>query len=159
MTARALPTRTLPPHPDLRQIRRQAKQLLDGFIRGDGADVAEVTAHYHGARAATFALHDAQLAIARAYGFESWPKLKAAVQGVTIQRLTDAVRARDLRRVRAMLRLRPELVMEVRYDQLEGLRFRHTVQFERWRPDREPRSCTFAQLDTPVAYDLADVLA
>ena len=47
--------------------------------------------------------------IARAYGFESWPKLKAAVHGVTIERLTDAVRARDLRRVRAMLRLRPEL--------------------------------------------------
>ena len=109
MTARALPTRTLPPHPDLRQLRRQAKALLDGFIRGDGAAVTEVTAHYHGADAATFALHDAQLVIARAYGFESWPKLKAAVQGVTIERLTDAVRARDRRRVRAMLRLRPEL--------------------------------------------------
>jgi ankyrin repeat protein len=109
VTARALPTRTLPPHPDLRQLRRQAKQLLAGFIRGDGAAVAEVTAHYHGAEAATFALHDAQLVIARAYGFESWPKLKAAVQGVTIERLTGAVRARDLRRVRAMLRLRPEL--------------------------------------------------
>jgi ankyrin repeat protein len=109
VTAPALPTRTLPPHPDLRQLRRQAKALLDGFIRGDGATVAEVTAHYHDADAATFALHDAQLVIARAYGFESWPKLKAAVQGVTIERLTDAVRARDLRRVRAMLRLRPEL--------------------------------------------------
>jgi hypothetical protein len=100
VTTRALPTRTLPPHPDLRQIRRQAKQLLDGFTRGDGAAVAEVTAHYHSAQAATFALHDAQLVIARAYGFESWPKLKAAVQGVTIERLADAVRARDLRRVR-----------------------------------------------------------
>jgi ankyrin repeat protein len=83
--------------------------LLDGFIRGDGEVVAEVTAHYHGAKVATFALHDAQLVIARAYGIESWPKLKAAVQGVTIERLTDAVRARDLRRVRAILRLRPEL--------------------------------------------------
>ena len=109
MTARALPTRTLPPQPNLGQIKRQAKQLLHGFIRGDGAAVAEVSAHYHGADAATFALHDAQLVIARAYGFESWPRLKAAVQGVTIERLTDAVRARDLRRVRAMLRLRPEL--------------------------------------------------
>jgi ankyrin repeat protein len=83
--------------------------LLDAFIRGGGAAVAEVAAHYHGADAATFALHDAQLVIARTYGFESWPRLKAAVQGVTIERLTDAVRARDLRRVRAMLRLRPEL--------------------------------------------------
>src|SRR5262245_19243097 len=107
MTARGLPTRTLAPHPDLRQLRRQAKELRAGFIRGDAAAVAEVTAHFHDADATTFALHDAQLAIARAYGFESWPKLKAAVQGVTIERLTDAVRARDLRRVRAMLHLRP----------------------------------------------------
>ncbi len=58
----------------------------------------------------------------------------------------------------SFVRLRPERVLEVRYDQLEGWRFRHTVQFERWRPDREPRSCTYEQLDTVSAYDLADVL-
>ncbi|GAA1445726.1 ATP-dependent DNA ligase [Leifsonia poae] len=56
------------------------------------------------------------------------------------------------------IRLRPERVLEVRYDQMEGMRFRHTAQFERWRPDREARSCTFEQLDRPIAYDLADVL-
>lgn len=55
--------------------------------------------------------------------------------------------------------LRPERVLEVRYDQMEGDRFRHTAQFERWRPDRDPRSCTFEQLEVPHAYDLADVLA
>jgi ATP-dependent DNA ligase len=54
--------------------------------------------------------------------------------------------------------LRPELVVEVRYDHMEGDRFRHTTQFVRWRADREPRSCTFAQLEEPVGYDLADVL-
>ncbi|MFZ7087698.1 ATP-dependent DNA ligase [Curtobacterium sp. RRHDQ10] len=54
--------------------------------------------------------------------------------------------------------LRPELVLEVRYDQMEGDRFRHTVQFERWRPDREARSCTFEQLEVPAAYDLSRVL-
>lgn len=58
----------------------------------------------------------------------------------------------------SFVRLRPERVLEVRYDQLEGDRFRHTVQFERWRPDREPRSCTYEQLDTAAAYDLGDVL-
>ena len=58
----------------------------------------------------------------------------------------------------SFVRLRPERVLEVRYDQLEGARFRHTVQFERWRPDREARSCTFEQLDRPIAYDLGDVL-
>lgn len=54
--------------------------------------------------------------------------------------------------------LRPERVVEVRYDHMEGVRFRHTTQFERWRPDREPESCTYAQLEVPVRYDLADVL-
>lgn len=56
------------------------------------------------------------------------------------------------------VRLRPERVLEVRYDQLEGDRFRHTVQFERWRPDREAASCTYDQLEQVAAYDLADVL-
>jgi len=55
--------------------------------------------------------------------------------------------------------LRPERVVEVRYDQMEGVRFRHTAQFMRWRPDREPRSCTYDQLEVPVKYDLADVLS
>ncbi|GAA2543467.1 ATP-dependent DNA ligase [Winogradskya consettensis] len=54
--------------------------------------------------------------------------------------------------------LRPERVVEVRYDYMEGLRFRHTAQFERWRPDREPASCTYEQLERPVRFQLADVL-
>ncbi len=54
--------------------------------------------------------------------------------------------------------LRPERVLEVRYDQMEGSRFRHTVQVERWRDDREPRSCTFDQLEVPAHYDLDAVL-
>jgi ATP-dependent DNA ligase len=55
--------------------------------------------------------------------------------------------------------LRPERVVEVRYDYLEGARFRHPPQFVRWRPDREPESCGYAQLDQPSPFDLADVLA
>jgi len=54
--------------------------------------------------------------------------------------------------------LRPERVVEVRYEHMEGVRFRHTAQFSRWRPDREPKSCTYAQLDEPVSFDLADIL-
>jgi ATP-dependent DNA ligase len=55
--------------------------------------------------------------------------------------------------------LRPERVVEVRYDYMEGARFRHTAQFVRWRPDRDPESCTYAQLERPVSFDLAGVLA
>jgi ATP-dependent DNA ligase len=54
--------------------------------------------------------------------------------------------------------LAPTRVVEVRYDHMEGPRFRHTAQFVRWRPDRDPLSCTFSQLDEPVSYDLDDVL-
>jgi ATP-dependent DNA ligase len=58
----------------------------------------------------------------------------------------------------SFVKLEPELVVEVRYDQMEGDRFRHTAQFVRWRPDRDPRSCTFAQLERPLAYDLDQVI-
>ncbi|WP_328951553.1 ATP-dependent DNA ligase [Streptomyces sp. NBC_00184] len=55
--------------------------------------------------------------------------------------------------------LRPERVLEVAYDHMEGDRFRHTTQFRRWRPDRTPGSCTYAQLEEVVRYDLAKVLS
>ncbi|MGV9798185.1 ATP-dependent DNA ligase [Mycobacterium sp. NPDC003449] len=65
--------------------------------------------------------------------------------------------------------LRPERVVEVRYDHMEGrpgaseatggrYRFRHTAQFNRWRPDRDPRSCTYAQLDQPVTFRLDEIV-
>jgi ATP-dependent DNA ligase len=54
--------------------------------------------------------------------------------------------------------LRPDRVLEVGYDHMEGERFRHTAQFKRWRTDRDPRSCRYDQLEEPVSYDLADVL-
>jgi ATP-dependent DNA ligase len=55
--------------------------------------------------------------------------------------------------------LRPERVLEVKYDAMEGRRFRHTAHFKRWRPDRDPTSCGYDQLEQPVSYDLASVLS
>ncbi len=55
--------------------------------------------------------------------------------------------------------LRPELVVEVGYDAMEGDRFRHTAQFRRWRPDRTPESCTYEQLERPLRFDVDEVLA
>ncbi len=54
--------------------------------------------------------------------------------------------------------LRPERVLEVGYDHMEGRRLRHTAQFKRWRPDRDPESCGYDQLEEPVSYDLTTVL-
>jgi ankyrin repeat protein len=110
MASRSLPTRTLPSKPDLNQLKRQAKELLAAVRAGQADVAAEVAAHYRGSDAATFALHDAQLVVARAYGFDSWPKLKAYVDGVTVAGLADAVRAGDMGKVRGMLAVRPELV-------------------------------------------------
>jgi ankyrin repeat protein len=110
MSPQSLPTRTLRERPDLDQLKRQAKELLAAFRAGQPDVAAEVQAHYHDADPATFELHDAQLVIARAYGFDSWPKLKAYVDGVTVTRLAEAVRAGDLAAMRAMLDARPELV-------------------------------------------------
>jgi len=53
--------------------------------------------------------------------------------------------------------LRIELVAEVAYEHLQGDRFRHTARFQRWRPDRDPSSCTYAQLDVPVPAELHDI--
>ena len=104
-----VPTRRMREHPDLEQLKRQAKELLRGFVAGKPAAVAEVRAHYHGAEASNFALHHAQLVLARSYGFESCSKLKAYVDGVTVHRLAEAIRANDLARVQAMLWARPEI--------------------------------------------------
>ena len=107
---RSLPTRKLREHPDLAQLKRQAKELLDAFSAGDDTAAAEINAHYHDASPLTFRLHNAQLVLARAYGFDSWPKLKAFVDGVTVKRFEEAARNGDLALLRAMLQQRSDLV-------------------------------------------------
>jgi ATP-dependent DNA ligase len=53
--------------------------------------------------------------------------------------------------------LRIERVCEVRYDHMQGDRFRHAAVFERWRPDRQPRDCRYDQLEVTTPYELAKV--
>ncbi len=104
------PTRAMRENPDIDQLKRQAKELLEAY-RGSAAEaVAEVTAYHRTADPETFALHEAQFVLARSYGFESWPKLKAAVDGVTAAKLYDAVQSADLDAVRELLTRRPEIV-------------------------------------------------
>ena len=76
----------------------------------------------------------------------------------TETRMPGAVSRWNAKKDLSWVPLRPELVVEIKYDQLEGRRLRHTGQFLRWRPDRDPLSCTYDQLDVPVRYDLAEVL-
>ncbi len=82
---KSLPTRVLPKHPDLDQLKRQAKELLEAVRAGGPDAVSEAAAPYPGADPQKFALHDAQLVLARAHGFHSWSRLKAYVSGGMIQ--------------------------------------------------------------------------
>jgi ATP-dependent DNA ligase len=76
----------------------------------------------------------------------------------TESRMPGAVSRWNAKKDLSWVPLRPELVVEIKYDQLEGRRLRHTGQFLRWRFDKDPRQCTYDQLDVPVRYDLAEVL-
>src|SRR5580704_19759075 len=85
--------RRLPPQPSWEQLRKQAKDLLEELRAGDPAA----------------ALHDAQRVLARAYGYPSWAKLKAFVDGANGARLAEAVQGGNIAQARALLRSRPEL--------------------------------------------------
>ncbi len=102
-------TRRLPEQPNLEQLRNQAKDLLKGYRSGDPAAAAEVRCFEWNPKGAPFALNDAQRVLARAYGFQSWTKLKAFVDGANIARFMEAVNQGDVGQVRSMLATRPEL--------------------------------------------------
>src|SRR5262249_57734374 len=53
--------------------------------------------------------------------------------------------------------LRPELVVEVAYEHMQGSRFRHLAQFRRWRTDKKPSDCTYAQLEVVPPQELAEI--
>jgi ATP-dependent DNA ligase len=55
--------------------------------------------------------------------------------------------------------LRPELVVEVNYEHLQGHRFRHMSHFKRWRPDKRPEDCTYAQLEVIPAQELTEIFS
>ena len=102
--------RRLPDQPNLEHLRKQAKDLLKSYLAGEPAAVAEIQRFERKPSGPEFTLSDSQRVLARAYGFPSWPKLKAFVEGVTIARFIDAAKAGDTRQVRSMLASRPELV-------------------------------------------------
>jgi ATP-dependent DNA ligase len=75
------------------------------------------------------------------------------------QRMPGAVSRWTGKKDLSWVPLRPELVVEVGYEAMEGDRIRHTAQFKRWRPDRDPRSCTYEQLERPLRVDVDEVLS
>jgi ATP-dependent DNA ligase len=74
------------------------------------------------------------------------------------QRLPGNVSRWNAQKDLSFVPLRPERVLEVKYEHMEGTRFRHLAHFVRWRDDRTPESCTYEQLDQPLTYALADIV-
>lgn len=58
---------------------------------------------------------------------------------------------------RDWVQIAPKLVCEVAFDHMQGERFRHGTTFVRWRPDKDPRDCTWEQLEPPNPFDLAEI--
>ncbi len=82
----------------------------------------------------------------------------ASAQAHEGQRLPGNVSRWNATKDLSFVPLRPERVLEVKYEHMEGTRFRHLAHFVRWRDDRDPESCTYEQLEEPVNFDLDDIV-
>ena len=103
--------RSLPERPDLRQLKKQAKELLKGYRSRDPWAVAEVETHEREPDPGRFLLNDAQRVLARSYGFASWARLAEHVDGRGAERFWAAAREGDLTTLKSMAANRPGLVM------------------------------------------------
>ncbi len=104
------PTRRLPDHPSMEQLKKQAKELLKSIRAGEGDALKEVYTFEREPDFERFRLIDAQRVLSRAYGFLSWRQLKCYVDSLDIAEFCNAVTRRDLDRVRQLAEIRPELV-------------------------------------------------
>ena len=131
--------------------------LLLGLWANDRLQHVGVSASFSAARRK--ALVD-ELAPYRVDALEGHPWAEwAMAEAHTAQRMPGAVSRWNAKKDLSFEPLRPELVVEVGYNQLQGDRFRHPAAFIRWRPDRDPTSCTYEQLDVAVPAELATVFA
>lgn len=140
--------------------RPQLGSLLLGLF--DDADVLQfvgITAGFPGALRGELAEMFGGLELARgsaAYDTHPW---SPPVAGPLAARVPDHISRWTQPRDEVHLTW-PLLVAEVAYDYLhDGIRFRSNGDFQRWRPERTPESCRFDQLETPIEWSLAEVLA
>jgi ATP-dependent DNA ligase len=89
-----------------------------------------------------------------AHPWQEWASAEAH-QG---QRLPGAVSRWNATKDLSFVPLRPERVIECKYEHMEGTRFRHLAHFVRWRDDRTPESCTYEQLEMPINFELNDIV-
>jgi hypothetical protein len=109
--------RLLPPTPNLEKQRKLAKALARNYWRGDLEAVERVRAlHPNPPAPQVFALSDAQLVVARGYGFASWPQLKRKIESLTkspAEQFVAAVEMGDVDQVRRLLQSHGDLVSRI----------------------------------------------
>jgi ATP-dependent DNA ligase len=89
-----------------------------------------------------------------AHPWQEW----ASADAHQSQRLPGNVSRWNATKDLSFVPLRPERVLEVKYEHMEGTRFRHLAHFVRWRDDRTPESCTYEQLEQPLTFALDDIV-
>jgi ATP-dependent DNA ligase len=131
--------------------------LLLGLWAGDKLQHIGVSSSFTAARrkALVDELEPFRQGAAEGHPWAEW----ATAAAHEVQRLPGAVSRWNAKKDLSFELLRPELVVEVAYNQLQGDRLRHPAQFVRWRPDRDPASCTFEQLDVAVPSELEAVFS
>jgi ATP-dependent DNA ligase len=142
-------------HKDSTEQEPLLGSLLLGLYAEDDLQFVGVSAAFP--RAQRAALADALAPLVSELGEHPWGDWAAPAEGVG--RRPGAVSRWNSGKDLQFVPLQPVLVAEVGYDAMEGTRFRHTAQFRHFRPDRDPRSCTFEQLERPVVVPLSEVLS
>jgi len=148
-------------HKDSTPEKPLVGSLLLGLYDGEDLQFVGVTASFPMARRAELVEELAPLVVdvsdqeqADAHPWAQWADPAAQAEGRKPGAQSRWSAGKDL----SFTPLRVERVLEVGYDHMEGSRFRHTTQLKRWRPDREPRSCTYEQLEEVVGYNLGELL-
>jgi len=131
--------------------------MLLGLYDGDRLQHVGVIGAFPAARRAALVeeLEPLLLAEGEDHPWREWANAEAHAEG---RRLPGAVSRWNATKDLSFVPLRPERVVEVKYEHMEGNRFRHLAHFVRWRDDRTPDSCTYEQLEQPVTFQLDDIV-
>jgi ATP-dependent DNA ligase len=131
--------------------------MLLGLYDGDHLQHVGVIGAFPAARRAALVteLEALLLEPGEDHPWRDWADAEAHAGG---RRLPGAVSRWNATKDLSFVPLRPERVLEAKYEHMAGNRFRHLAHFVRWRPDRDPRSCTYEQLEQPLTFDLDDIV-
>lgn len=143
-------------HKTSTEARPLLGSMLLGLYTGDGSlQHVGVAASFSDARRAELIDELAPLIVPPAgHPWGRWQEAQAQADGRLPGGQSRWSGTKDL----SFTTLAPTLVAEVGYEHMEGDRFRHTAQFKRWRPDRDPESCGYGQLEEVAKYDLNAIL-